>query len=199
MLTLDRQMTASGSTYLRIPFELLGNSAVTELSLPPETTIRVAEDDDELIGLMARAFEISLDPRDRQLVEHHGARAVAAAMVRDATDGTAYQCERVWWSLVDWAGAPAGFVLPVVFTGCARDDVDEGTIYHIGVLPEFRGRGLGRILLKNCSNTLLRHGVWQISSDTAAENRPMIRLFELQGWTRHAPITVKDHLLPGLE
>ena len=66
-------------------------------------------------------------------------------------------------------------VLPVVFTGCARDGLDEGTITHIGVRPSARGRGYGRLLLRRATATLERHGVWRIYCDTAAGNAGMIR------------------------
>ena len=82
-------------------------------------------------------------------------------------------------------------MLPVVFTGCARDGLDEGTIYHIVVAPEHRGRGLGRLLLGRATDTLLAHGVWQISTDTAAENTPMIRAFTSAGHTRRAPVVIE--------
>jgi ribosomal protein S18 acetylase RimI-like enzyme len=85
-----------------------------------------------------------------------------------------------------------------VTTSRARDGLDEGTIYHIGVLPERRGCGLGRLLLARGTDALLDHGVWMISADTAAENAAMIRLFEAQGWTRRPVIRVPAHPLPGL-
>jgi ribosomal protein S18 acetylase RimI-like enzyme len=75
-------------------------------------------------------------------------------------------------------------VLPVTFDGCARDGLDEATIYHMGVAPRYRGRGLARLLLRKATRTLVDHGVWQIHCDTAAANAPMIHLFESEGWTR---------------
>ena len=85
----------------------------------------------------------------------------------------------------------AGVVLPVVFTGCAKGPLDEGTIYHMGVVPEQRSRGLGNLLLGRATDTLLAHGVWQISCDTSIVNAPMIRLFERHGWKRRAAIDVR--------
>jgi GNAT superfamily N-acetyltransferase len=111
-------------------------------------------------------------------------------MIRDAQAGTAYEAERGWWSVIAADGVPVGFVLPVVFTGCARDGLDEGAIYHIGVVPEHRGRGLGRLLLGRATDTLLAHGVWQISTDTAAENNAMVRVFTAAGYIRREPVFV---------
>ncbi len=114
-------------------------------------------------------------------------------MIEDALSGRVYQCEREWWSIVAVDDEVAGVVLPVVFTGCARDGLDEGTIYHIGVVAEQRGRGLGNLLLGRATDTLLAHGVWQISCDTAAENEVTIRLFERHGWTRRPEVEVARH------
>jgi ribosomal protein S18 acetylase RimI-like enzyme len=78
----------------------------------------------------------------------------------------------------------AGFVLPVIYDGCSRDGLDEATIYHLGVAPAHRGSGIGRLLLRRATRTLVGHGVWRIYCDTAAVNEPMIRLFEQEGWAR---------------
>ena len=63
--------------------------------------------------------------------------------------------------------------------------LDEATIFHMGVLPEYRGRGFGRALLRRA--TRVAHGVWRIYCDTAADNLPMIRLFASEGWQRLPP------------
>jgi ribosomal protein S18 acetylase RimI-like enzyme len=81
-------------------------------------------------------------------------------------------------------GIDAGFVLPVIYDDCARDGLDEATIYHLGVAPEQRGRGLGRMLLRRATQTLLAHGVWRIFCDTGINNAPMIHLFQREGWSR---------------
>ncbi|MDZ7966169.1 MAG: GNAT family N-acetyltransferase [Nostoc sp. DedSLP03] len=47
-----------------------------------------------------------------------------------------------------------GFVLPVIFTGCAKEDKEEGTIYDIGVLPEYRGQGFANDLLSQGTRIL---------------------------------------------
>jgi GNAT superfamily N-acetyltransferase len=121
-----------------------------------------------------------------------GATSVAMAMLEEAQEGKIYRCERTWWPVLVVDGASAGLVLPVVFTGCARGALDEGTIYHVAVVPEQRSRGFGRLLLGRAADTLLGHGVWRICCDTAGENTPMIRLFEELGWTRGVPIEVPE-------
>ena len=176
-------------TYLRVPFELAGTAAARALPDPPGVTWR-GVDDCQLLDLLTRTLQVSIDPRDEAEVRRAGAPMAAARLIEDARSGGVYESESGWWWILEVDGAGAGFVLPVVFTGCARGAADEGTIYHLGVVPEQRGRGLGALLLGRATDTLLNHGVWQISCDTAAGNTPMIRLFEQQGWTRRPEIEV---------
>jgi ribosomal protein S18 acetylase RimI-like enzyme len=193
---VDRPTTAGDDhrqTHWRVPFELAGDAAARQLADPPSVTWRAADDDEELVHLFARALEGSMDPRDQAEVRRAGAPAVAARMIEDAHSGRVYRCERDWRWVVDVNGMAAGVVFPVVFTACERGTLDEGTIYHIGVVPEQRGRGLGHLLLGRATDTLLAHGVWQISCDTATENAPMIRLFERHNWTRRPAIEVAVH------
>jgi GNAT superfamily N-acetyltransferase len=94
-----------------------------------------------------------------------------------------------------YAGTAAGFVLPVIFDDCARDGLDEGTIYHMGVAPSYRGRKLAGLLLRRAAQTLVDHGVWRIYCDTAAANAAMIHVFESEGWQR-LPATERPVLVP---
>jgi GNAT superfamily N-acetyltransferase len=179
-------------TYSRVPFELRGDAAPRHLPDPPGVAWRSTDDVEELVDLFARALEASIDPQDEAEVRRAGAPAVAARMAEDAQSGRVYLCEREWWWIVDVDGAAAGVVLPVVFAGCARGGLDEGTLYHIGVVSEQRAGGLGHLLLGRATDTLLAHGVWQISCDTASENAPMIRLFEHHNWKRRPAIEVSS-------
>ena len=95
-----------------------------------------------------------LAPRPRQLIE-----AVNSGMV--------YGREPGWWNIISVGQEPAGLVLPVLFAGCARDGLDEATLFHIGVVADQRRRGLGHLLLGKATDTLLSHGVWRIYCDTA--------------------------------
>lgn len=187
----------SSSPFRRVRFELDGDAALRGLVPPDPVSWRRAEGA-ELVGLLARALEASADPRDQMYVSAFGSLKAAAAMVEEASSGHLYESDESWWSVIEYESVPAGFVLPVVFTGCARGGRDEGTVYHIGVVPEQRGRGLGSLLLAHATDALLNHGVWQITADTAVENSAMIRLFEGQGWRRLSPVDAEEHPLPGL-
>lgn len=180
----------SGPGYWRVPFELAGDAALVHLADPPGVSWRTAHDDVELISVFARVLGTSINPRDEADVHRAGAHASAERMIADALSGHRYECDRTWWWIVAVDGRAAGLVLPVVFTSCGRAGLDEGTIYHMGVVAEHRARGLGHLLLGRATDTLLTHGVWQISCDTARENTPMICLFEKHKWTRRPAIKV---------
>ena len=110
-------------------------------------------------------------------------------MIADADSGERYSAKREWWSIVVLDGVAAGLVLPVVFTGCAREGLDEATLYHIAVVAEKRSRGLGNLLLGRATDTLPVPWRWRIDRDAAVE-RPMIRLFERQNWSRLEAVEV---------
>jgi GNAT superfamily N-acetyltransferase len=131
--------------------------------------------------LVGTVLSSSVDASDNAAVETFGLEG-AAKRVLSPPPGYSYREE--WWQLLFYHGAAVGFALPVTFDGCARDGLDEATIYHMGVTPRYRGRGLARLLLGKATQTLVDHGVWRIHCDTAAANAPMIHLFESEGWTR---------------
>jgi ribosomal-protein-alanine N-acetyltransferase len=54
-------------------------------------------------------------------------------------------------------------------------------IATIGVLPEYRGRGVGRMLLEACESQL---GVPRVRLNVRATNYPAIRLYEETGYQR---------------
>jgi GNAT superfamily N-acetyltransferase len=123
----------------------------------------------------------STDASDNAAVEASGAKPAAGTVLNPPTG---YNYRAGWWQVLLYRESPAGFVLPVTFDGCERDGLDEGTIYHMGVVPSFRGCGFARVLLQEATQTLVAHGVWRIHCDTAAVNAAMIHLFESEGWSR---------------
>jgi GNAT superfamily N-acetyltransferase len=161
----------------------VGERAERQSTSAPLVEWLVADEVQDLTLLVGAVLASSVDASDVAAVEALGPDG-AAANVLSAPPGYSYESQ--WWHVLTVEDIPAGFVLPVVFDGCARDGLDEATIYHMGVMPDYRGRGLARLLLRRATNTLLDHGVWRIYCDTAAANAAMIHLFESEGWTRHA-------------
>ena len=168
-------------TYRRVPFVWPGDRTARPDPDPPGVDWQQAGNVPELRDLVGTVLADSVDASDTAAVDELGP-AGAAARILSPPEGFSH--ERLWWQVLKHGEVAAGFVLPVTFDGCARDGLDEATIYHLGVNPAFRGRGLGRLLLRRATLILLDHGVWRIYCDTAAVNAPMIRLFETEGWQR---------------
>jgi len=85
-------------------------------------------------------------------------------------------------------GEPIGIVGLSAF-----DEDDTGTIAYIGVLPDFRGRGMGRRLLMAGTAAARHRGFKQILSDVDVLNTPMRTAMvacghqpDLRGWHRWA-------------
>ena len=90
-----------------------------------------------------------------------------------------------WWRIGnDSQGQPVGFVLPVTFNEERfwKDGMPQGTIFYMGVLPQFRGRGYGLELVHEATRVLLAAGCWRIFCDTGTDNTPMIGAFRQAGY-----------------
>jgi ribosomal protein S18 acetylase RimI-like enzyme len=87
------------------------------------------------------------------------------------------------WLLAYYQNAPAGMVLPGVERGT---EPPQGFIQFIGVLPEYRNRGLGRILLEKGIRMLAESGAKMYTGSTDTLNIPMIKLFTSMGCRRSA-------------
>jgi ribosomal protein S18 acetylase RimI-like enzyme len=173
-------------TYWKIPFEWRPGQADMTDDEPDGVSWTAMEDDERTVTVVAAVVASSPDASDVAAVAALGARD-AAHQLLEAPPAWGMSNRREWWSLLSVDGEPAGFVLPVTYDQSARDGLDEGTIFHLGVAPDHRGRGLGRLLLRRATRTLKAHGVWRIYCDTAVDNAAMIRLFTSERWTPLAP------------
>ena len=54
----------------------------------------------------------------------------------------------------------------------------------IGILPAYRGRGVGRQLLRTCIDRAKKSGLTRIELEVRADNVPAIRLYESMGFVR---------------
>lgn len=57
-----------------------------------------------------------------------------------------------------------------------------GSIQNVGVLPDFRGLGLGRALVLKALAGFRRDGLLRVSLDVTAENRPAAELYQSIGF-----------------
>jgi RimJ/RimL family protein N-acetyltransferase len=128
--------------------------------------------DDRFIEIMVEAatgdpFEDpdSTDPREefQELVDYAGNRF-----------------DPTWWRVAYLDDRPVGIVLPQEFD----DREHEGSLFYVGVLPEFRGRGFGKILHAGGLAFLAQHGVTDYIGSTDTRNHPMMRVFEANGCNR---------------
>ncbi len=73
-------------------------------------------------------------------------------------------------------GRIAGFLL------ACRERRDRGHIITIDVLPEFRQKGLGTVLMREAHRRLKEAGVQRVRLETSVENIPAIRFYEKLGY-----------------
>lgn len=181
---------AGPESYTKVVFTLDGTAPVPATSVEGGRWV-AAEGDPRLLPTVGTCLADSLDAWDRAAVADLGADG-AARLITSPWDG--FRHDPSWWELLVLGDEVVGFVLPVVYEGTGRNGLDEGTIMHLGVVPQHRGRGLGRAVLRRATATLLDHGVWRLYVDTAAANASMQGHFEAEGWQRGGEVERPVHL-----
>jgi ribosomal protein S18 acetylase RimI-like enzyme len=130
----------------------------------------------------------SLDESDRLAVGRLGPARAAVELL--ALASREFEAPHGWWRLArDDKGHAVGFVLPVLFAdeSTRRQGHPEGTIFYMGVLPEFRGRGHCLELLAEATRVFIDARCWRIFCDTATTNHPMVNAFRRAGYSERAP------------
>ena len=130
------------------------------------------------LDILARTVAATLDRQDRYYSRLMGTAGWAHEMLGYLTDEDA----ATWLLATDAVGAAVGYVLLGDF-----DEPGTGTIIHLGVVPEARGRGIGGALLAEANTAARRRGFERVLSDADVENRPMLTAFERAG--HHAAAT----------
>ncbi|MUG99211.1 GNAT family N-acetyltransferase [Scytonema sp. UIC 10036] len=175
----------SQRTYLKVPF--VWEEPKPRIEVSPRLTFKPAKAicGNPLISVVARVMNSSSDASDLRLVAEHAPHKAAELFLNSSKDGFSYQDE--WWQFgINEKGDIVGFVLPVTYTGCAKEGLEEGTIYYIGVVPEYRGLGFANDLLSQGTRTLQEVGVWRVFCDTAVNNAPMISAFNRVGYRQYS-------------
>lgn len=62
--------------------------------------------------------------------------------------------------------------------------LDEGELYRIAVLPEYRRRGLARALLDRLGDLALTHQVAQLFLEVSILNQAALAFYEAYGWVQ---------------
>ena len=99
---------------------------------------------------------------------------------QELVDYAGSRFDPVAWMVASLDGETVGVVLPQVFEGSG----DEGTLFYVGVLPAFRGRGYGRVLHAAGLESLARRGVTKYVGSTDERNAAMLAVFAANGCAR---------------
>lgn len=139
-----------------------------------ELTFRPPRDAGELIDLMTRVLDGSLDAHSRDELTRMSPRESAEEQYR--TELQRYPSPAGWWRVgVLPDGTPAGFVIP-------GHNGYNPIIAYIGVVPAHRGRGLAGELLAEGTRVLAAQDVPGIRAATDVGNTPMAAAFARAGY-----------------
>ncbi len=72
----------------------------------------------------------------------------------------------------------------VGFTIGVIEEENEGRIYTLGVLPDFRGRGIGRLLLEKLEEELAMLGIEKCCLEVMEGNTPALQLYSKMGYRK---------------
>ena len=137
---------------------------------------------------LSEVMSHSVDESDAYAVAKYGADRAARDLL--AMCPQYFDRPPGWWQCaVSLAGDRVGLVLPVLFKDPtrSRDGRPQGTIFYVGVLPEYRGRGFGYALLEYATRVFIEANCWRIFCDTSSKNEPMIRAFRRAGYLERKP------------
>lgn len=143
---------------------------VDALPAPPEGAA-FASHDPELTGVFQRVLATSMTRSDR---ESDALKELEGFEARARGDGGFHRED---WVLLRVGGIAAGLVIPAFLD----ERRDGGTLFYVGVLSEFRGRGLGAVLARRGIETMLARGATRYADSCNAANVPMRRIFERLG------------------
>jgi GNAT superfamily N-acetyltransferase len=116
------------------------------------------------VPVMARCLDRTLDRTDRAMVARHGpGEWVTTFLARHALP-----VDEESWLLATSRGSVVGFV------ALARRDGNVGTIAHIGVVPEARGRGYGRQLVSGALRAARAREMRGVVALVDVDNTPMM-------------------------
>lgn len=137
-------------------------------------TFRTPHDTEELLDLMTRVLDGTLDAHSQDSLTRLSAREAAVEHFEEEL--AHYSSPRDWWRVATLpGGAPVGFVTP------ARNDYNP-IIGYIAVLPEHRGNGYIDDILAEGTRVLAAQDVPRIRAATDLGNTPMANAFLRAGY-----------------
>ena len=174
----------SQQTFLKVPFVWEEPKPLVEASSRLTFESVKAKYSDQLVSIVVRIMALSMDASDQRRSSSDNPYTAAETFLNSARDDFSYQDD--WWQFgINDSGDIVGVVLPVTFNGCAQGNLEEGTLYYLGVVPEYRGLGFANDLLLQGTRILQEIGVWRIFCDTAVVNVRMISAFKQVGYRQY--------------
>ncbi|UCM91292.1 GNAT family N-acetyltransferase [Streptomyces marincola] len=135
---------------------------------------RPVRDTEEILGLMTRVLDGTLDAHSRADLTRMTPREAAAGHYE--RELARYRSPREWWRVATLPdGEPVGFVTP------ARNDYNA-VIGYLAVLPEHRGNGYIDDILAEGTRILGEQDVPRVRAATDLGNTPMARAFQRLGY-----------------
>jgi RimJ/RimL family protein N-acetyltransferase len=187
--TEDR-MAAAGRCGARFFVERLNLEWRPGTQIPAPTgrlSFRPVRDPGELLALMTKVLDGTLDAHDRADMARMSAEKAAAEHYN--SELARYTSPRGWWRIAELPGGePVGFVIPA-------HNGYHPIIAYLGVVPAHRGNGyIGEILAEG-TRVLAATDVDRIRASTDLGNVPMARAFHRAGWltTGHQIDMTWDH------
>jgi GNAT superfamily N-acetyltransferase len=113
-----------------------------------------------------------VEPRDDRLV------ALCRALIDDPQEGSQLIARRL--EAEDEIGDPVGFAT-IFWTWQTLDAARIGVMNDLFVVPDERGRGVGRSLIERCRGLCRKRGAKKLVWETAPDNRTAQRLYDSTG------------------
>lgn len=76
---------------------------------------------------------------------------------------------------------------------------DIGIIFYVGVLPEFRSKGIGKELIRKAEEVFASKGVSIVIASTRTNNIPAVKMFKALGYTLFNKRYVKRKIIELLD
>jgi GNAT superfamily N-acetyltransferase len=166
---------------IKVPF--IWEEPKPRVIVPSRLLYRSLEEvgDEEFVIAIRLCLKESMDRRDLKLLQEMGEYNLARQSFEEI--GSTFDYQRSWWCLAYTQDDDlVGFLQPVIFRGCRKDNLEEGTIYNYGVVPKHRGHGYGRDLLLKTTAILQNVGVWRIFADVDEINIPSLKTLFAVGY-----------------
>lgn len=117
---------------------------------------------------------------DSHLFASLGTYAGCEELMRGIVAHAGFLPEATW--LVEFRGNKGAAPIPCGTIQGLVLNTTVGSIQNVGVLPDFRGQGLGRALVLKSLAGFRRDGMLRVCLDVTAENTPAVELYESIGF-----------------